>query len=912
MKKKQMQKIFSLCVVAAMVLTSFAYIAQAEETTGDEPASVANGSYTLEFEEYLDCFSASSVVSSNGAACHNWLAGDQTFTKVLNVSETGVYDFEFKGAYQRWLSAFDIMLDNTLLYSVKKEDTTGKAILDAEGNQLYYYGNNFPAKCWNFTKYVSAGEHTLTINIHKRTTATSAATDNASAFAFDSLSMVCREASPVAGDTVRFEFEDFATDATSVTSEDGSQTLLSHNWTTVQPKIAIPFTIEKSGYYDVDCVIGNNTIEADGTPKGAANYKYISRILLYMDGELICDNQTSKYKERVTDGFQGWSGAPLCKYQQSRLYLEAGDSHFIEADVQITADKAYKYNLDYIQIAPAESFVAYELGNIEASLSYDAPVTGTVLLAVYNDKELVTVKSDRLSNERQICFSFPLDAKYTHVKSFLWKDLNDMIPFKNSVLHEVERKLYSIEPEELFMIDADVFEESDTYPTVTNSPESPIRMFPLLWRFGDTMIAGWGQHTDTYETAPYDAIMISRDGGKTWGEKQVNQDFNFSSMCQLEDDTLLGVNYYTHYVDNRTATVYYWTSDDLGATWTKHEGAIHYDMDITANSGGWGSIVMNHYMRQLPDGRLQGLAYGKYTEDTTFRVVVIESNDGGKNWYVTSTVASGDPLDENGTKVTGVEGFCEPCMTECDDGSLLCVMRIGSYRPLYQCRSFDGGVTWSTPEILPGIKTYSEAYSVEPVLCSMDNGVLVLTTGRPGARMLVSLDGSGYLWQEKCVPLYTDPSDVLRVCSGYTGICQIGEDRVLVIGDIGSDWSAVHGDRYKPGEEYGIWGRFVNIERRTSDSPYLEQAHLSYFKRTMQVNDTQKLMLSALDNDGRKLTDGYTVSYSCTGDAVTISADGTVTANAVGTATITATVTAKDGKTVTSNQISVVVESAEN
>ncbi len=696
-----------------------------------------------------------------------------------------------------------------------------------------------------------------------------------------------QETVSLAGET-RLEFEDYTeTHVSAVEPNASGEGVVGNTYATNYADISIPVTVSESGYYDVSYVVSDAT----------TNLTYISKVEFYL-GDILLGNNIGSYTENLSSTYPNlWTATAVGKVEQQAIWIEAAD-YELKAVIHNTAGEAnqgktiYKYMMDYIEFAPTKSYVSTKFGTVESVITYESATDGVSLLALYDDKELVTVKTRGLTDQRQTSFSFPIGVPVTHAKSFLWKDLTSVTPLENVAYHEIAQALYAVEAEETFSIDLDTATEEDLDISVTNSPDSPVRQFPFLWQFEDTVIASWSQHTDTYENAPYDAIMVSRDGGKTWGEKQIKQNFYLTSVCQLDDGTLFGVNYWTHYIDSRTATVHYWTSDDLGATWTEHAGTIHHDNDTTSNSGGWASIVMHRGMRQLPNGTLQGLAYGRYIGDTSYRCVVVESTDDGKNWYVTATVASGAPLKIDGTEESGVEGFCEPVMTECADGSLLCVMRIGSNKPLYQSRSYDGGATWSTPEILPGIETLADAYSVDPDLCLMDNGALVLTTGRPNAKMLVSLDGNGYLWQK-------NPTQLFAGSTGYTGVRQVGTDRLLVIGDRGA---AGHLGA-TVGATYGIWGRFVKLERRTSYAPYLEKAYLSYDRKIMNLGETQQLKLSAFDNDGRKLTEGLTVSYASSDNSVAaVSASGEITAISGGTPTITATVTA-DGKTVTSNEI---------
>ena len=84
------------------------------------------------------------------------------------------------------------------------------------------------------------------------------------------------------------------------------------------------------------------------------------------------------------------------------------------------------------------------------------------------------------------------------------------------------------------------------------------------------------------------------------------------------------------------------------------------------------------------------------------------------------------------------------------DGDLLCVMRRGSAMPMVSCRSRDEGRTWSPPRTLP-----QYAVSVFPDMVLMSNGVLALSSGRPGIYIMFSADGRGEDWTSRTT-LYED------------------------------------------------------------------------------------------------------------------------------------------------------------
>ncbi len=80
-------------------------------------------------------------------------------------------------------------------------------------------------------------------------------------------------------------------------------------------------------------------------------------------------------------------------------------------------------------------------------------------------------------------------------------------------------------------------------------------------------------------------------------------------------------------------------------------------------------------------------------------------------------------------------GFTEPAFVILQDGTFLCVLRTTDglgHGPMYTSRSRDRGATWSTPEVIAPA-------GVLPRLLTLDNGVVVLTSGRPGVQMRFSL-----------------------------------------------------------------------------------------------------------------------------------------------------------------------------
>lgn len=317
------------------------------------------------------------------------------------------------------------------------------------------------------------------------------------------------------------------------------------------------------------------------------------------------------------------------------------------------------------------------------------------------------------------------------------------------------------------------------------------RQFPFAYKFGKVIFVSYSEHPDAVTDSSAGAIMISRNDGRTWKEKITNPDFGFTSMFK-KNNLLYGIDYSTYPISSHQEKMTYWTSNDQGKIWTKHVGVVNAPLGKGFKTKGtWGSMLFHRGMQVMKDGSIQGPMYGAFQGDKKFSVVWVRSADNCATWNIVSVVASGVP--ENFPKT---QGFCEPSFATVKDGSLLCVMRIDSYLPLFQSRSKDGGLTWSKPAELPGLDS-SEAESVDPHLLLMNNGILVLSYGRPDTRIAISEDGSGYKWNKSLITYD-------GVTTGYTGIVEYEPGKLLQIADQGANWS-------KGVKEKAIWGRSISV-----------------------------------------------------------------------------------------------------
>ncbi len=204
--------------------------------------------------------------------------------------------------------------------------------------------------------------------------------------------------------------------------------------------------------------------------------------------------------------------------------------------------------------------------------------------------------------------------------------------------------------------------------------------------------------------------------------------------------------------------------------------ALRYSLHDLFTIVWWGNLHV------APDGSvLAGIYPGLMARedgsaDLKVHVFFYRSTDFGHSWKIQGRILYQPDLklDPRGDQR---DGFHEPAFVVLEDGSLLCVMRttdgIG-IGPMYACWSKDLGKTWSKPKVIA-------PNGVLPKLLRLDNGVLVLSSGRPGVQLRFSADGKGREW--------TDPHELVPITSenhsadtcGYTSLLATCPDRFLIV-----------------------------------------------------------------------------------------------------------------------------------
>lgn len=198
----------------------------------------------------------------------------------------------------------------------------------------------------------------------------------------------------------------------------------------------------------------------------------------------------------------------------------------------------------------------------------------------------------------------------------------------------------------------------------------------------------------------------------------------------------------------------------------------------------WGDI------RVAKDGSLiAGIYPGFYIGsdgkvDPRMGAFFYRSVDNGYTWNVQGRVLyygdeKGDPA------ATKRMGYTEPAFEILSDGTFLCVLRTtdgAGNGPMYASYSKDMGKTWRQPQIIT-------ANGVYPRLLQLQNGVTVMSSGRPGVQLRFSTDNNGIKWSKpfEMLPYEYDglkkeqSGATAQVSCGYTGLLPIGKNKLLLI-----------------------------------------------------------------------------------------------------------------------------------
>ncbi|HZT31301.1 MAG TPA: sialidase family protein [Bryobacteraceae bacterium] len=214
------------------------------------------------------------------------------------------------------------------------------------------------------------------------------------------------------------------------------------------------------------------------------------------------------------------------------------------------------------------------------------------------------------------------------------------------------------------------------------------------------------------------------------------------------------------------------------AEWVEEYGRLNDPQALRYSLRGLFPIVWWGDMRVLRDGSLLAGIYPGYLEgqkNFPSNAFFYRSTDSGGSWDVRGRILYEPDLqaDSHGAERGG---FTEPAYEILRDTSLLTVLRTTDglgVGPMYLSRSRDDGKTWSRP--LAFTRT-----GVLPRLLLLRNGVLVLSSGRPGVDLRFSFDGRGERWTEPYTLVPVTSANLSADSCGYTSLHALNAHSFLI------------------------------------------------------------------------------------------------------------------------------------
>jgi hypothetical protein len=289
---------------------------------------------------------------------------------------------------------------------------------------------------------------------------------------------------------------------------------------------------------------------------------------------------------------------------------------------------------------------------------------------------------------------------------------------------------------------------------------------------GDRLLDFYPNHPDDFGGSGGIGSAISTDGGLTWAKGRDN--WPMAGMIDLWAERLsdgnlfaFGIKWVPDPKSRRDAKLpdvpadayQIAISSDRGQSWKLERATIECPPEI-------GGIA-----RPLPhiiedEGGL--LLMPAYTwSKRGNKVVLLQSEDGGRLWKVRSVITTAVAMIHAGARVT--TPWLEATVSPTRNGDLLAIVRTGSTvkSKLTSVRSTDGGKTWEQPKVLPFAGKL-------PTLHLLNNGILTLTTAlsRNHCRAYLSDDGTGRNWSRAFV--------ISSLTGGNVGVTIAGDDKLIM------------------------------------------------------------------------------------------------------------------------------------
>jgi len=337
--------------------------------------------------------------------------------------------------------------------------------------------------------------------------------------------------------------------------------------------------------------------------------------------------------------------------------------------------------------------------------------------------------------------------------------------------------------------------------------------FPNIYRnlLDNSLVCTWSMNHDSAESYGTGGVgrMFSSDNGKTWysSNKSVlggalvlpsGEMIGIHTPAAIRDTALdlpapIATNieaygrkfsYYRHdEIPDVVKGVYINRWSNTGVRTLIH-GTLYDPKLVRYTDSGLFPVVWWGDMELLPDNSIITGTYPAFYENSSggvnpSGVSFYRTTNQGMHWDIVGKIPYTPDIkkDPNGTRRLAL-GYTEPAFEILQDGTFLCVLRTtDGYgdSPMYVCRSSDQGVTWTKPLVFT-------PSGVLPRLLQLENGVLVLASGRPGVQLRFSFDGKGEKWTDpfEMLPFQEGENSQSHTC-GYPRLMATGPDRFMIV-----------------------------------------------------------------------------------------------------------------------------------